>query len=230
MFSKFLVCIPLPNKDTLSVADALMQLISMYGCPSTLISDHGSEFISKAMSEVCSTLQIPQQFTPSFTHHCLGACERTHSTLAQRLTPYMDSKSWLQMLPPIVFSINNTVNKSLGYSPHEVVFLQRPCFPLSQNIIGPNLSTLPPDMHHYVQSHYKKLQVIRDEIERNLVDKQAKMVERANQSASRLVIRGCSNYSHLRFATSQTMRSTHHWPKTRCTFAGGPPRGRGCPY
>ena len=31
MFSKFLVCIPIQNKDTLTVADAFMQLISLYG-------------------------------------------------------------------------------------------------------------------------------------------------------------------------------------------------------
>ena len=100
MFSKFLVCIPLQNKDTLTVAEAFMQLISLYGCPSTVVSDKGSEFTSKAMAEVCRSLHIPQQFTPSFTHHCLGACERTHATLAQRLTPYTNTKSWLQMLPP----------------------------------------------------------------------------------------------------------------------------------
>ena len=93
MFSKYLVCIAIQNKDTLSVADAFMQLISLYGCPATVVSDKGTEFISKAFQEVCKSLSIPQQFTPSFVHHCLGACERTHGTLAQRLTPYMQERN-----------------------------------------------------------------------------------------------------------------------------------------
>ena len=92
MFSKYLVCIPLQNKDTLYVAEAFLRLISTYGCPSTVISDKGTEFLSTAMAEVCRSLNIPQQFTHSITHLCLGACEQTHTTHAQSLTPYMNTK------------------------------------------------------------------------------------------------------------------------------------------
>jgi putative transposase len=188
MFSKLLVCIPIQNKDSLTVADALMQLVSLYGCPTTIVSDKGSEFMSKAFAEVCKSLHIPQQFTPSFAHHCLGACERTHSTLAQRLTPYMNSQNWLQMLPPIVFSINNTVNSSLGYSPHEIVFGQRPRFPLSPDSLGADLSTLPANYHHYIKSHNKRLQVIRTEITSNVEEAKVRMIDRANATTNPLAL------------------------------------------
>uniref|UniRef100_A0A8W8NWB7 Ion transport domain-containing protein n=1 Tax=Magallana gigas TaxID=29159 RepID=A0A8W8NWB7_MAGGI len=77
-------------------------------------------------------LHVAQQFTPAFMHHCLGACERVHATLAKRLTPYKtnDKSNWEDCLSPIVFSINCPVNTSLGYSPYEIVFLRRPTFPL----------------------------------------------------------------------------------------------------
>jgi hypothetical protein len=49
-------------------------------------------------------LEIRQNFTPSMIHHCLGACERTHRTLAERLTPYIQKdKQWDNILPAINF-------------------------------------------------------------------------------------------------------------------------------
>jgi hypothetical protein len=38
---------------------------------------------------------FPQEFTPAFAHHCLGACERQHRTLAERLTTQvLKGKPW----------------------------------------------------------------------------------------------------------------------------------------
>ena len=91
MFSRYLVTIPIANKDTLTVASALTQLFTKYGVCKTLISDLGSEFTSKCMKEICRQLHIQQEFTPAFAHHCLGMCERVHKTLAERLTPYVNS-------------------------------------------------------------------------------------------------------------------------------------------
>ena len=87
MFSRYLVKIPIANKDTLSVASALTQLFTKYGICRTLISDLGTEFNSKCMREICRQLHIQQEFTPAFAHFCLGMCERVHKTLAERLTP-----------------------------------------------------------------------------------------------------------------------------------------------
>ena len=133
MFSRYLVTIPLANKDTISVASALTQVFTKYGVCQTLISDMGSENISKCMKEVFRQLHIQQEFTPSFVHSCLGMCERSHKTLAERLTPYVNSKcnNWLDVLPSITFSFNQSVNASTGYSPHEIVFGHRPHFPLT---------------------------------------------------------------------------------------------------
>ena len=78
MFSRYLVTIPIANKDTLTVASALTQLFTKCGVCETLISDLGSEFTSKCMKEICRQLHIQQEFTPAFAHLCLGMCERVH--------------------------------------------------------------------------------------------------------------------------------------------------------
>ncbi|VDI28016.1 Hypothetical predicted protein [Mytilus galloprovincialis] len=108
-FTKFLVAEPIPNKDALTVAEVLFKLVSQYGVCDTLISDRGSEATARAIKEVCRLLEINQQYTPSFTHHCLGLCERTHRTFAERMTPYIQQgKHWEDMVPSILFSLNST--------------------------------------------------------------------------------------------------------------------------
>lgn len=132
MFSKYVVAYPIKSKDAVTVAQAFSKLITDFGVCNTIISDQGSECIAKVTSELCKMLHVAQQFTPAFMHHCLGACERVHATLAERLTPYLtnEKSNWEECLSSIVFSINWSVNTSLGYSPYEIVFLRRPKFPL----------------------------------------------------------------------------------------------------
>lgn len=190
MFSKYLVTIPLANKDTLSVASGLTQLFTKYGVCDTLLSDVGSENISKCMAQVCRQLCIPQEFSPAFVHKCLGAVERAHRTMAERLTPYMNNRlnNWIDVLSSITFSINQSVHSDSKYSPHEIVFGQRPKFPLSPPT-PTDFETIPPDMHTYVRKHAEKLQVIRSEVKNNILLSQQKMLERANKDANPLHIK-----------------------------------------
>ena len=147
LFSKYLVTIPLANKDTITDAAGLTQLFTKYGVCQTLISDRGSAFVSKCVSKVCRQLCIPQEFTPAFVHKCLGAVERVHRTLAERLTPYVPKcrNNWIEFLSPVTFSINQSVHSSTGYSPHEVVFAERPRFPLTSPK-PTDFDTIPVDM------------------------------------------------------------------------------------
>ena len=151
LFSKYLVTIPLANKDTLSVASGLTQLFTKYGICHTLLSDRGIENVSKVMTEVCSQLCIHQEFSPAFVHKCLGAVESVHRTMAERLTPYMNSKlnNWIDVLPCITFSINQSVHTGSKYSPHEIIYGQRPKFPLSAPT-PPDFDTIPQHMRSYV--------------------------------------------------------------------------------
>ncbi|WAR13936.1 POL4-like protein [Mya arenaria] len=123
MFSKFIYIKPFVNKDAMSVSEVLMVMFTHYGVCDTLISDQGYELIAKVTSELCSFLCVPQQFTPNIEHQCLGACERIHRTLAATLAPYMNDylNNWDFLVNAIMFSMNNAVNSSTGYSPFEIV-------------------------------------------------------------------------------------------------------------
>ena len=181
LFSKYLFAEPIPNTDPLTVANAFFKLVTQFGICKTIISDQGSEFISKCFREVCRLLDIVQEYTPSFAHHCLGACERPHRTISERLTPYLvKGKPWEDVLPGIVFSINNTPNSTLKFSPFEIVYGTRPKFPLSLHVKDTDFSSLPKDCHSYLKNHVEKLNIIRKEVEKTTLNSKLKMLERAN--------------------------------------------------
>ena len=47
LFSKWPVAYPLPNKEAITVAKAILQLVTTYGFPYAIISDNGTEFCNQ---------------------------------------------------------------------------------------------------------------------------------------------------------------------------------------
>ena len=209
MFSRYLYAVPIPRKDAITVAEALFSLFTTFGICDTLVSDCGSEFTAAVTQELCKMLQIPQQFTPSFVHHCLGACERVHATLAARLTPFMnkDCNNWDKYLPSVVFAINNAVNSSTGYSPFEVLFGQRPKFPLANH--AHSFKSLPTDTSEYIASKANLLSVIRTNIHENLEKSQTAMIDRANQGRDMLKLT-TGDYIYLDDESTVAARKLRH--------------------
>ncbi|CAC5388527.1 unnamed protein product [Mytilus coruscus] len=164
MFSKLLFCVPLLSSDSVTVSHALFQLVCTFGVCDCVISDKGSEFISQCTNQLCKILEVNQNFTLSLIHHCLGLCERTHRTVAERLTPYTKKGiQWGNMLPAITFSFNISPSDSTKYSPYEVVYGFRPKFPLSVSKLGIDHNSLHSDYHSYMNQQIDKLKLIREE-------------------------------------------------------------------
>ena len=183
VFSRFLVCIPVASKDAISISEAIYTMFTSFGVCDTLISDQGSEFTANVTQELCKRISVNQQFTPSFVHHCLGLCERSHGTLAVKLTPYMtqDCTNWESVLPSIVFAMNNAANSATGYSPFEIVFSRRPKFPLNIAAAAdtPNTS-LPRDVDSYLASKFELMKEIHSGVVDNISQSQDKMLLTAN--------------------------------------------------
>lgn len=189
MFSKFIYAEPLLNCDSLTVGNAIYRLFTTFGVCKTIVTDQGSEFIARSTRELCKQMHVSQEFTPSFTHHCLGACERSHRTLEERMTPYIrQGKSWHDILPAIVFSINSCVSSSTHYSPFEVVYGRRPQYPLV-NPTDVDFRDLPKDAHVYLKQLCKKLQIVRDEVKSNIEKSNIEMLKRANEKISPLTVK-----------------------------------------
>ncbi|CAC5398378.1 unnamed protein product [Mytilus coruscus] len=186
MFSKYLFVLPIRNKDMLTVSNAVFSLVSQFGVCETLISDQGTEFIGSCTQEVCKMFGVHQDFIPSFMHHCLGLCERTHRTLAERITPYIEKwKEWEFILPAIVFSINASINQSTKYSPFEVLYGKRPAFPLSA-FPSTDLNNILTDTKSYIMAQQKRLDTIRTSVKEHSIEAQDRMEKATNAKTNEL--------------------------------------------
>ncbi|CAC5417546.1 unnamed protein product [Mytilus coruscus] len=120
---------------------------------STIVSEYvrtSSVHTKAGTKELCKMLEVSQEFTPSFAHHCLGTCERSHRTLEERMTPYIrKGRPWNDILPAVIFSMNSCTNAATQYSPFEVVYGNRPQFPLSTPH-DLDLRDIPKDIHVYL--------------------------------------------------------------------------------
>ena len=187
LFSKFMFACPLRNKDALTVGEALFDMFTKYGVCQTLISDKGSEFVNKCTTEMCRLLEVTQEFTPAFSHHCLGSCERQHRTLAERLTTrVLQGKPWESELNAVLFSMNSSVNNSLQYSPFEIIYGKRPNFPLLNVLHDTTRKDIPQDVNTYFSEFTERLSVISDTVKQNAQYSGFKMQERENQKVNEL--------------------------------------------
>ena len=77
-FSRFPEAIPLKKVDQCSVAHALVELFSDKGIPVEILTDQGSVFMGKLMSQLCSLLGISTIKTSPYHPQTDGLLERWH--------------------------------------------------------------------------------------------------------------------------------------------------------
>lgn len=124
-FTKWLQAVPLPDKTTLSVADAFYtQWVVYYGCPYELHSDQGGEFTSDLLAHMCARLRIHKTFTSAYRPQSDSMVERSNRTLQDLLRTVVSSArdDWDDHLPSVVCAYRTTPHDSTGFSPFRMVF------------------------------------------------------------------------------------------------------------
>ena len=107
--------------------------ITLWGCPTTLISDNGLQFTSKLSAAVYKLLGINKVTTSSYHPQTNGGTERVNHTMAQMLAVSVNERQndWDVVLPHIEFAYNNSVSQATGLAPNEVHIGRLPRLPLS---------------------------------------------------------------------------------------------------
>lgn len=134
-----------PTADVANSIDALKSLIDTADRPYTIQVDAGSHFLGEFPS-FCQQQGILLHVTHAQHAQSNGKAERFHRTLLEKLrtalTPATDA-SWLAKLPATVSAINKTVNRSLGFSPHELVYGASPRGLLEASLKEPPVNISP---------------------------------------------------------------------------------------
>ena len=105
--------------------------ICIFGAPAQLHSDHGANFTSTVIAELCSLLGIQKSKTTPYCPQSNGKVERMHQTLIRMIGNLPEPKiNWPSHLPEVLQAYNGTRSAITGYSPHYLMFRQRPRFPI----------------------------------------------------------------------------------------------------
>ena len=124
VFTKFLYAEPLERKDTDTSLEGLkkiMKRVKKY--PLTMQVDAGGEFLNKKMKIYMKKLNIHMFTSDGLKKNSI--CERVIRTILTKIYRRFDttySKNWLDILPKIVQSYNNTFHRSIGMRPRDVTF------------------------------------------------------------------------------------------------------------
>lgn len=138
-FSRYAMAIPLKNSLSPTVINAFTKhWIYTFGVPEHILSDNGPQFKSWVWRQFQKSFRFKQLLATAGHPQTNGMIERLHRYIKQRLVlasadqqfSLLDGSSWKELIPPIMFAYNSTVNRMMGYSPHELVFNRSPRFPI----------------------------------------------------------------------------------------------------
>ena len=109
------------------------RFISLWGCPSTLLSDNGPQFCARLATAVYKLLGIHKLTTSTYHPSGNGGVERVNHTMAQMLAMVCNEhqNDWDVHLPHVLYAYNNSVSAATGLAPNEVHIGHLPRLPLT---------------------------------------------------------------------------------------------------
>lgn len=126
-FSKFTVAVPLKDQQARTVVEVFQERwLDIFGQPTEVHHDQGTNFESKLMKEFCDTYKIKQTRTTAFHPQGDGQVERFNKTMAEILSMlggkgrgYQD---WDLKLNKAVACYNATEHSVTGFTPNRLWF------------------------------------------------------------------------------------------------------------
>ena len=119
-FSKFVTGVVLPNIQSQTIAKGFLEChIFVHGCPEQLVTDQGTSISSsQVIKNLYNLLNIDKIQTTAY-HPQTNLTENRNKTVKQIISKLVQEcpEKWPKYLQMALFSYNNTVNKSTGYSP-----------------------------------------------------------------------------------------------------------------
>ena len=123
--TRFAFLIPTENHEAATVADALVEhIFSKFGIPDTILTDRGTEFLSKLMKRFTTLYGIKHNLCTAYHPESNGALERSHGVLHLYLRHYINNNqtNWDKFINMSMFAYNTSVNRNTGFTPYELLF------------------------------------------------------------------------------------------------------------
>ena len=155
--------VPLKRIDSISVAEALLEIFSRVGVPREILSDQASNFTSKLMGELHKLFGIKPLFSSIYHAQGNGRIERLHLTLKNCLRKLCADKprEWNRYLVATLFAIRELPSNRSGFSPFELLYgrqVRGPISVLKDLWTNPDISDNQRDVYQYVVDLKDKLE------------------------------------------------------------------------
>ena len=122
--TKYPEVFPLKSVKAKTVAFSLVQFFSRVGFPCEILTDQGTNFMSKLLKQVYQLLGIKRVRTTPYHPQTDGLTERFNQTLKQMLRKFVNEtgSDWDQWLPYLLFAYREVPQASTGFSPFELLY------------------------------------------------------------------------------------------------------------
>jgi hypothetical protein len=130
--TKYLVTVPIPNKEAKTVANAIFEnFILVYGPMKEIRTDMGTEYINETLTELNKLFDINHMTSTPYRPQTVGTVERNHRVLNEYLRMYINDYiiDWDTWMKYFTYCYNTTPSTVHNYCPFELVFAKKPNLP-----------------------------------------------------------------------------------------------------
>ena len=125
LFTKWPFVFAVPDQKTDRIARLIAEeVVPCFGVPECLLSDRGTNLVSKLMMDLCKILGITKLSTTAYHPQCDGAVERFNRTLKSILRKHAArfGCQWDRFLPGVLWAYRNTPHTSTGEKPSFLLY------------------------------------------------------------------------------------------------------------
>lgn len=123
--TKLFIAKAIPEATAEATCRALLEnAICVYGVPKELVTDRGTNFVSKLFETLCKLLHVSKIQTTAYHPQSNGALERCHRTMKEYIRSFVCNQlnDWDEYISFFAFTYNTTIHSSTGFTPHELMF------------------------------------------------------------------------------------------------------------
>lgn len=143
-FTKWIEHVALGEATSSALKRVLRERIfCRFGWPEVIITDNGSQFISKSFKRFLRDNCVRHQLTPAYSPQC-NSTERANRVIKTMIKQYVkdDHRTWDEHLPELQFAINTAVQDSTGFSAAQLNFGRDPRIANAiHEVLGASLGT-----------------------------------------------------------------------------------------
>jgi transposase InsO family protein len=146
----------LKNKSAKSVAEVLLnEVIPRHGCPQTIISDRGTEFVNAVIGDLTRQLRVAHIRTSPYHPQSNGKTERFHRYMNDCLAKYShrEPRDWDLYIPTMLMAYRVITNETTEKSPFLFMYGRDPVLPID-TLLQPKLKYMGDD---YVPTTLQRL-------------------------------------------------------------------------